>query len=47
MFSTKNTMKIDKYDVAIVGGGASGLMAAVSAAMNGATVVIFDKNKFC
>ena len=46
MFSAKNTMKIKNYDVAIVGGGASGLMAAVSAAMNGATVVVFDKNKF-
>ena len=44
MFSTKNTMMIDKYDVAIIGGGASGLIAAVSAAMLGASVVVFDKN---
>lgn len=46
MFSTKNTMMINKYNVAIIGGGASGLMAAVSAAMQGASVVVFDKNKF-
>ncbi len=44
MFSAKNTMN-NKYNVAIIGGGASGLMAAYSAAMQGASVVVFDKNK--
>lgn len=33
------------YDIIIVGGGTSGLMAAVSAAENGANVLILEKNK--
>ncbi|MBQ2897427.1 MAG: NAD(P)/FAD-dependent oxidoreductase [Clostridia bacterium] len=32
------------YHVAVIGGGASGMMAAVSAAFNGAKVVLFEKN---
>ena len=39
-------MMNNRYNVAIIGGGASGMMAAVSAAMCGASVVIFDKNEF-
>ena len=38
-------MNNNKYNVAIIGGGASGLMAAYSAAMQGASVIVFDKNK--
>ena len=34
--------KLERYDVAIVGGGASGIGAAVSAARNGARVVLID-----
>ena len=45
MYSVKNTMN-NKYDIAIIGGGASGLMAAVSAAMLGANVIVLEKNKF-
>ena len=39
-----NTNKIQDYDVAIIGGGASGMMAAISAARVGASVVILEKN---
>ncbi|MBP9132317.1 aminoacetone oxidase family FAD-binding enzyme, partial [Candidatus Saccharibacteria bacterium] len=39
-----NTNKIQDYDVAIIGGGASGMMAAISAARNGASVVVLEKN---
>jgi len=46
MYSIKNIMNNRCFNVAIIGGGASGLMAAISAAMNGAAVVVFDKNKF-
>ena len=31
--------------VAVVGGGAAGLMAAITAAKNGANTVIFEKNE--
>lgn len=34
-----------KYDVVIVGGGTSGMMAAITAAKNGAQVAIIEKNK--
>ena len=37
---------MNNYNVAIIGGGAAGLMAAYSAAMQGASVIVFDKNKF-
>jgi predicted Rossmann fold flavoprotein len=33
------------YDVAVIGGGASGMMAAIFAARNGAKVVLIEKNK--
>jgi predicted Rossmann fold flavoprotein len=36
-----------KYDIAIVGGGAAGLMAAIHAAQAGVRVVLFEKNSFC
>lgn len=35
-----------QYDVLIVGGGTSGMMAAISAAEHGAKVAIVEKNKF-
>ncbi len=34
-----------KYDVAIIGGGASGMMAAISASEQGARVILLEKNK--
>ena len=33
------------YDVIVVGGGTSGMMAAISAAKNDATVLLIEKNK--
>lgn len=36
----------DVFDVAVVGGGAAGMMAAVSASDSGARVVIIEKNKY-
>lgn len=35
-----------KYDVIIIGGGASGMLAAGSAAENGARVLLLERNKF-
>ncbi len=37
--------KNNKYDVIVIGGGASGMMAAIAAAESGATVAILEKNK--
>lgn len=34
-----------KFDVIVIGGGPSGMMAAITAAMNGAQVALFEKNK--
>ncbi|MFC4772364.1 BaiN/RdsA family NAD(P)/FAD-dependent oxidoreductase [Enterococcus hermanniensis] len=34
-----------KFDVIVVGGGPAGMMAAITAAMNGAQVALFEKNK--
>lgn len=34
-----------KYDVLVVGGGTSGMMAAISAAEHGATVAVVEKTK--
>ena len=34
-----------QYDVCVVGGGASGMAAAIAAAEGGNTVFIIDKNK--
>ena len=36
---------MDKKLVAIIGGGAAGLMAAYAAAENGHNVVLFEKNE--
>ncbi len=33
-----------KYDIAIVGGGASGMAAAIAAAENGASVMVIEAN---
>ena len=38
-------MKHNAYDVVVIGGGASGMMAAISAARSGASVLIVEKNK--
>ncbi|MEG1362567.1 MAG: NAD(P)/FAD-dependent oxidoreductase, partial [Lachnospiraceae bacterium] len=35
-------VSIKKYDVIVVGGGASGLMAAITASRQGAKVVVID-----
>lgn len=40
-------MKFMKYDVIIIGAGASGLMAAYSARANGKNVLIIEKNARC
>ena len=37
----------ERIDVAVIGGGAAGLMAAVYAARMGATVTVFEKNERC
>ena len=34
-----------KYDVIVVGGGAAGMMAAISAAKEGAQVALIEKNE--
>ena len=33
----------EQFDVVVIGGGAAGLMAAISAARDGAKVVILDR----
>lgn len=45
MFTIKRTS--DAPLVAVVGGGAAGMMAAISAAEHGADVVLFEKNNRC
>ena len=35
----------EKFDVIVIGGGPAGMMAAITAAMNGAKVALFEKNK--
>ena len=37
----------DRYDIAVIGGGAAGLMAAIQAAEQGCSVVLLEKNAFC
>ncbi|HJO95516.1 MAG TPA: NAD(P)/FAD-dependent oxidoreductase [Victivallales bacterium] len=39
-------MKIEKYDVAIIGAGPAGMMAAFQAASSGASVILLEKNNF-
>lgn len=33
------------FDVIVIGGGPAGMMAAITAAMNGSQVALFEKNK--
>ena len=35
----------NKVKVAVIGGGAAGMMAAITASHNGADVTLFEKNK--
>lgn len=35
-----------KYDIAVIGGGAAGMLAAGSAAMSGRSVLLIEKNKY-
>ena len=37
----------NSYDIAVIGGGAAGLMAAIQAAEQGCSVVLLEKNGFC
>lgn len=39
--------RINKCDVCVIGGGAAGMMAALTAAENGKKTVIIEKNKIC
>lgn len=39
------SIKNEKYDVAVVGAGPAGMMAAIGAARNGANVVLVEKNQ--
>ena len=43
MMSMKN--QENKISVCVIGGGAAGMMAAITAADNGANVTLFEKNK--
>lgn len=45
MSNPLNASEQGNYDVIVVGGGASGMMAACSAARNGARVLVLEKNK--
>src|SRR3989344_6363806 len=38
-------MSRDKFDVIVVGGGASGMMAAIQASSRGKKVLLLEKNK--
>ena len=38
---------LKQYDIAVIGGGAAGLMAAIRAAEQGCSVVLLEKNGFC
>ena len=39
------TNELKEYDVIVVGGGAAGMMAAISAAKEGAEVALVEKNE--
>ena len=43
---TDTNYNVHDYDVAVVGGGAAGMMAAISAAELGATVAVLEKNPY-
>jgi predicted flavoprotein YhiN len=43
--SQKRTQINNHYDVIVVGGGASGMMASVVASSQGARVLLIEKNK--
>ena len=38
---------LKQYDIAVIGGGAAGLIAAIRAAEQGCSVVLLEKNGFC
>ena len=40
-------MSMKLYDIAIVGGGAAGLMAATRCASKGLKVIVLEKNREC
>jgi predicted Rossmann fold flavoprotein len=40
-----NEKKSEYFDVAVIGGGAAGMMAAISASQNGAKVALIEKNQ--
>ena len=44
--SLRELNKLDKWDIVIVGGGASGLGAAVDAAQRGYKTLLLEKNDF-
>ncbi len=44
---TNDNFKIVEYDVAVIGGGAAGLMAAITSAKAGKNTVLIEKNGFC
>jgi len=44
---TYMTKPSDKADVVVIGGGAAGMMAAISAAQNGARVILLERNERC
>jgi len=40
----KNTLELKKFDVVVIGGGQTGMLAAERAAEHGALVVLLGKN---
>ena len=47
MTQTNNEYSMESTKVIVVGGGAAGLFAAISAAENGADVILLEKNERC
>ena len=37
-------MKMDEYDIAIIGGGPAGIMAAIAASRTSSNVILLEKN---